>query len=119
MTNERTLYKALVRMRWKNASTGWIEAAGGEVLEFDDGDFGGINGLSSIEDLIARGVIAEFDPADARNVDKMSRDEMLELLVAAGRAEGLTPQVTADVIKPMVEALLADQDAAAAAEAAE
>jgi hypothetical protein len=128
MTSEPVLYKATVHMRWRNRLSGvWNDVFGGQVMEFDEGDFATAEQLAtdqrepfltmtSLEDVLASGAFVVFDPATARDVDAMSRDEMIEILAAAGRADGLSPQHPMEELRPMVTTLFASEDAAAAVE---
>lgn len=78
------LYKAQVRVRWRNRLTNaYTDIAPGTAVEFDAGDFnadGGGLALVSLEDVLARGLFVPWSAEDAGNVATMSRDEMLELL---------------------------------------
>jgi hypothetical protein len=103
------LYKAQVRVRWRNAQSGiYNDVAGGEVVTFDDGDFGGGRQLISLEDVLARGLFVPFDPAAKVTSATMSRDEMLEVLVAAGKGEGLRHDMPAEELRPLVAAHLGE-----------
>lgn len=78
------LYKAQVRVRWRNRITGqYANIAAGTAVEFDAGDFnadGGGLALVSLDDVLARGLFVPWDESQAGDVATMSRDEMLELL---------------------------------------
>lgn len=128
MTDSPTLYKATVHIRWRNRATAmWSDVFGGQVVEFDEFDFAdpadlddpvsrpAFTCLESLEAVLASGAFVAFDPATARDVSLMSRDEMIEILVAAGRADGLGMQHPIEALRPLVESLFAEQDAAAAA----
>lgn len=126
---ERTLYKATVHMRWSNRATGaWNDVFGGQVVDFDEFDFATAEDLAadqrppftcltSLEDVLASGAFVVFDPAKAREVESMGRDEMLELLSANGQDELLKTmgghQASEDELRPLVRNLFAVEDAAA------
>lgn len=109
------LYKATVALRWRNSiSHEWNDVVGGQVVDFDEGDFGDRRSLTSLEDVLERGAFVVFDPARARDVSYMSRDEMIEILVAAGKGEDLSPQARDVDLAPLVQAHLDAEDAAKA-----
>lgn len=102
------LYKAQVRVRWLNTDSHvYNDVAGGEVVTFDEGDFGGGRSLISLEDVLARGLFVPFDPTAKVTAETMSRDEMLELLVSAGKGEGLRHDSPAEDLRPLAAAHLA------------
>jgi hypothetical protein len=106
------LYKAQVRVRWRNSQSGvYNNVAGGEVVSFDEGDFGGGRALISLEDVLARGLFVPFDPAAKVTSETMSRDEMLEVLIEAGKGEGLRHDMPAEELRPLVAAHLGETDA--------
>lgn len=125
---EPVLYKATVHMRWRNRQSGeWSDVFGGQVVEFDEFDFADpadltdpvtrppFTCLESLEGVLASGAFVVFDPATARDVDAMSRDEMIEILVAADRGGDLMPQHPVEELRPRVAALFAEEDASAPA----
>ena len=96
------LYKATVHVRWLNAKSHiQNDVYGGDVVTFDDGDFGGGRALISLEDVLARGLFVPFDPSATITAESMSRDEMLELLVRAGKGDGLSHSMTAEELRPL------------------
>lgn len=97
------LYKAQVHVRWRNAKSGiYNDIFGGDVVTFDEGDFGGGRSLISLEDVLARGLFVPFDPGAPVTAETMSRDEMLELLTRAGKSEGLSHSMPAEELRPRV-----------------
>lgn len=113
---EPVLYKAQVGVRWRNRTTGqYTSAAAGTVVEFDEGDFSAPGQLpdrtlTSLEDVLARGLFVLFDPDTAGDVEHMSRDEMLHLLASMGAvAPGGEPwphNTPAEDLRPAVQAAL-------------
>lgn len=111
------LHKAQVHLRWLNwRSRVYNDVFGGDVVTFDEGDFGGGRSLISLEDVLDRGLFVPFDPSAVVTAESMSRDEMLELLVRAGKGEGLSHSMTAEELRPLAAAhIRAEQEAAAVA----
>lgn len=100
-------YKAQVKARWKNAATGEeIEVNAGDVLTFEEGDFGQ-GALSSLEDVMARGLFIEWDPSHIGDITRMSRDEMLNFLRGLGKdeynEENLAHNTPRNELIPLVE----------------
>ena len=127
MAEEQTSrYKANVHARWRNRVTGAsVDVRAGTVVEFEDGDFndpetGEVTmALTSLEDVLARGLFSEWDESQAGDPDHMSRDEMLELMRSIGAdkdAEGneLPHNVSEDELRTLVKHTIATRNAGAA-----
>jgi hypothetical protein len=99
------LYKATVHVRWMNPRTRvYNDVRGGDVVTFEDGDFGDVRSLISLEDVLERGLFVPFDKALVGKVEAMSRDEMLEMLDRAGKGDELDHNMSAEVLRPLAAA---------------
>ena len=112
------LYKAQVRARWRNRLSGqWMSVAAGTAVEFDAGDFNDPDtgvvtlALTSLEDVLRRGLFVAWSAEDAGDVEKMSRDEMLELMatfsVTGPGEDGAWPHnISEEDLRPLVQAAI-------------
>ena len=99
------LYKATVHIRWMNPRTRvYNDVRGGDVVSFEEGDFGDPRSLISLENVLDRGLFVPFDKALVGKVDAMSRDEMLEMLDKAGKADELDRSTPAEALRPLAAA---------------
>ena len=107
-----TLFKALVHCRWRNRITRQVfNVRAGQVVTFDAGDFNEPGGpvtaaLTSLQDVLDRGVFALWDPAHAGDPEYMSRDELAELVRAFGLREDVPHDASIDELRPLVAAHL-------------
>lgn len=105
-------YKALVNVRWRNReSRAFFNVCAGDLVTFDAGDFNEPGGdvtaaLTSLEDVLARGLFEPFDPKHAGDPEHMSRDELLNIVAtySLGDFQHDTP---AEVLRPVVAEYLA------------
>lgn len=109
---EATLFKALVHCRWRNRITRQLfDVRAGQVVSFDVGDFNEPGGpvtaaMSSLQDVLDRGIFERWDPAHAGDPEYMSRDELAELVRAFGLQENVAHDADIDELRPLVAAHL-------------
>lgn len=111
-------YKALVNVRWRNRESRVLfDVRAGDLVTFDAGDFNEPGGdvtaaLTSLEDVLERGLFAPFDPKQAGDPEHMSRDELLNIVATydLGDFQHDTP---AEVLRPVVAQYLEGVAAAA------